>query len=120
MASGTSVATVTTVTIRDHSAILIMGLLVVGVNLAQKSIASMQGSAPTSEPMNAKVFATANKVSLSSKIFFIWDEHNAEDNDDDNDESDEDNESETSFQIENTLVPLGMIAIFFMPVFCKG
>ena len=67
-------ATVTTVTIRDHSAILILGLLVVGVNLAQEiltKLASMQGSTPTSEPMNAKVFASANKVSLSSKIFFI-------------------------------------------------
>ena len=71
MASGTSVATVTTVTIRDHSAILIMGLLVVGVNLAQQSIASMQGSAPTSEPMNAKMFASPNKVSLLFKIFEI-------------------------------------------------
>ena len=63
----------TTVPISDHSAILILGLLVVGVNLAQEiltKLASMQGTTPTSEPMNAKVFASANKVSLSSKIFF--------------------------------------------------
>ena len=53
-------------------AILIMVLMVVSANRAQEKLiklASIQDTRPISEPMNAKVFASANKVSLSFQIF---------------------------------------------------
>ena len=52
-------------------AILIMVLMVVSVSLAQEKlikIASIQDTTTTLEPMNAKVFVSSNKVSLSCKI----------------------------------------------------
>ena len=60
-----SAATVPTVTM-GTCAILILVLLV-SVNLAQEKLtklASIQDTSPNSEPLNAKVFASSNKVSL--------------------------------------------------------
>ena len=71
MHADSSAATVPTVTL-GPCAILILVVMVVSVNLAQEiliKLASNQCSTPTSEPMNAKVFASANKVSLSFQIF---------------------------------------------------
>ena len=64
-----SAATVPTVTM-ETCAIFIM-VLGVSVNLAQEKlikIASIQDTTTTLEPMNAKVFVSSNKVSLSCKI----------------------------------------------------
>ena len=71
MHADSSAATVPTVTL-GPCAILILVVMVVSVNRAQEiliKLASIQCSTPTSEPMNAKVFAPANKVSLSFQIF---------------------------------------------------
>jgi hypothetical protein len=62
-------ATVPTVTL-GPCAILILVVMVVSVNRAQEiliKLASIQCSTPTSEPMNAKVFAPANKQALVNR-----------------------------------------------------
>jgi len=74
MHADSSAATVPTVTL-GPCAILIMVVMVVSVNLVQEKLtklASILATAPTSAPLNAKVFASStNKVSLSCKISFI-------------------------------------------------
>ena len=74
MHADSSAATVPTVTLGPSSpcAILILVVMVVSVNFAQEiliKLASIPDTTPTLEPMNAKVFASANKVSLSFQIF---------------------------------------------------
>ena len=60
-----SAATVTTVTMGTCA--ILISVLLVSVNLAQEKLtklASIQDTPPNSEPLNAKVFASSNKVSL--------------------------------------------------------
>jgi len=68
-----SAAAVTNVTM-GPCAILILGPLMVGVNLAQEivvKLASIPSSTPSSEPMNAKMFAPPNKRVVQAKVLAV-------------------------------------------------